>query len=62
MTSAFVSYSWDSDSRKAWTRDLSARLRSDGIDVKLDQCSPEWRCPLKVHRAARMIAQAVFQL
>ena len=37
MTTAFVSYSSDSDSHKAWTRELSARLRSDGVDVKLDQ-------------------------
>src|SRR3990172_5950182 len=37
MPSAFVSYSWDSESHKAWTRDLSARLRADGVDVKLDQ-------------------------
>src|SRR5438034_546357 len=34
---AFISYSWDSDAHKAWTRDLGARLRSDGVAVGLDQ-------------------------
>jgi hypothetical protein len=37
MPTAFVSYSWDSESHKTWTREFSARLRGDGIDVKLDQ-------------------------
>lgn len=35
--SAFVSYSWDSDQHKAWVHDLCKHLRSDGVDVKLDQ-------------------------
>lgn len=34
---AFISYSWDSDNHKQWVRDLSTRLRSNGVDVKLDQ-------------------------
>lgn len=34
---AFVSYSWDSDSHKGWVRDLASRLRTDGVDVTLDQ-------------------------
>lgn len=34
---AFISYSWDSDAHRSWVRDLAARLRSDGIDVMLDQ-------------------------
>ena len=37
MTRAFVSYSWDSDQHKKWVRELAARLRSDGVDVILDQ-------------------------
>lgn len=37
MPRAFISYSWDSEPHKAWTRELSARLRGDGVDVKLDQ-------------------------
>src|ERR1700722_5363586 len=34
---AFISYSWDSDAHKAWVAQLAGRLRSNGIDVKLDQ-------------------------
>lgn len=37
MTTAFVSYSWDSDAHKSWVRDLATRLRTCGIDVVLDQ-------------------------
>ncbi len=37
MKKVFVSYSWDNDDHKKWVRDLAARLRSDGIDVTLDQ-------------------------
>jgi hypothetical protein len=35
--SAFVSYSWDDDSHRAWVKELSAQLRADGVDVTLDQ-------------------------
>ena len=34
---AFVSYSWDDDSHKAWVRELATALRSDGVDTTLDQ-------------------------
>ncbi len=34
---AFISYSWDNDPHLAWVRDLASRLRSDGVDVTLDQ-------------------------
>ena len=37
MPTAFISYSWESDEHIKWVRDLSSRLRSDGIDAKLDQ-------------------------
>jgi hypothetical protein len=37
MTKAFISYSWDNDDHKNWVRELATRLRSDGIDVTLDQ-------------------------
>lgn len=37
MKKVFISYSWDNDDHKKWVRDLAARLRSDGIDVTLDQ-------------------------
>jgi|GEM_PF-383715 len=35
----FISYSWDSEAHKSWTKHLAARLRSDGVDVTLDQWS-----------------------
>ncbi len=34
---AFISYSWDNDPHIAWVRELASRLRSDGVDVTLDQ-------------------------
>jgi len=37
MPKAFVSYSWDSQDHKHWVLRLSERLRSDGVDVCLDQ-------------------------
>jgi hypothetical protein len=37
MQKVFISYSWDNDEHKLWVRELAARLRSDGIDVTLDQ-------------------------
>jgi TIR domain len=33
---AFISYSWDDETHKKWVRDLATRLRTDGIDVRLD--------------------------
>jgi FtsZ-binding cell division protein ZapB len=37
LPSAFISYSWDSDVHKRWTKEFATRLRRDGVDVKLDQ-------------------------
>ena len=37
MTTAFVSYSWDSGEHKAWVAQLATDLRNDGVDVILDQ-------------------------
>lgn len=34
---AFISYSWDDDDHKAWTKDFATRLRQHGVDVTLDQ-------------------------
>jgi hypothetical protein len=34
---AMISYSWDNDAHKAWVRTLATQLRSDGVDVSLDQ-------------------------
>jgi len=33
----FISYSWESEELKSWVKDLATKLRSNGIDVKLDQ-------------------------
>ncbi|HEX7424849.1 MAG TPA: toll/interleukin-1 receptor domain-containing protein [Terriglobales bacterium] len=33
----FISYGWESADHKKWVRDLALRLRSDGVDAKLDQ-------------------------
>jgi formylglycine-generating enzyme required for sulfatase activity len=33
----FISYSWDSESHKAWVRKLATRLRESGMDAILDQ-------------------------
>lgn len=32
----FISYSWDDEQHKHWVRELATRLRTDGVDVKLD--------------------------
>lgn len=34
---AFLSYAWESDAHLAWVHRLATRLRSDGVDVSLDQ-------------------------
>lgn len=51
----FISYSWDSDPHKIWVRDFSARLRSDGVDVTLDQwhLAPGDQLPEFMERAVR---------
>ncbi len=33
----FISYSWDSEEHKIWVKEFSTKLRTDGIDVSLDQ-------------------------
>ncbi len=33
----FISYSWDNEEHKAWVRELSERLVTNGVDVRLDQ-------------------------
>ncbi len=35
--SVFISYSWDSDDHRTWVAALAERLRTDGINVRLDQ-------------------------
>jgi hypothetical protein len=34
---AFISYSWDSEEHKDWTREFADTLASNGIDIILDQ-------------------------
>jgi len=55
MPTAFISYSWESDQHKAWVRDFAARLRADGIDVRLDQWDlvPGDQLPEFMERAVR---------
>ncbi len=38
---AFMSYSWDEESHKAWVKSLSARLRGNGVDLTLDRWAVE---------------------
>jgi hypothetical protein len=54
-STAFVSYSWDSDDHKVWVRSLSARLRAEGVDVILDQwhVAPGDQLPEFMERAIR---------
>lgn len=37
IPSVLVSYSWDSEEHKTWVREISQRLRLNGVNVKLDQ-------------------------
>ncbi|MBN1450502.1 MAG: toll/interleukin-1 receptor domain-containing protein [Anaerolineales bacterium] len=55
MTKVFISYSWDNDDHKNWVRELATRLRSDGIDVTLDQWHlvPGDQLPEFMERAVR---------
>ena len=34
---SFISYSWEDEEHKKWVKDLALKLRTDGVDVKLDQ-------------------------
>jgi len=55
MPSAFLSYSWDPEPHPTWVRELSSRLRSDGIESILDQWSaiPGDSLPQFMERAIR---------
>lgn len=53
---AFISYSWDSDTHKAWVKLLATRLRTEnGIDITLDQWEvvPGDQLPVFMERAIR---------
>lgn len=55
MTTAFVSYSWDSDEHKAWVAQIATKLRNDGVNVILDQWHlvPGDQLPVFMERAVR---------
>jgi hypothetical protein len=52
---AFISYTWESDEHKTWVRQFATRLRSDGIDVRLDQweLAPGDQLPSFMEQAVR---------
>jgi hypothetical protein len=52
---AFVSYSWDDEDHKRWTKTFAGQLRADGVDVTLDQWAavPGDRLPHFMEKAIR---------
>src|SRR4051812_25772594 len=34
---AFLSYAWENEEHRAWVREFATRLRTDGVNVTLDQ-------------------------
>ena len=52
---AFLSYSWDDSSHKAWVRELASRLRQDGVQTILDQwhAAPGDQLPRFMEQAVR---------
>ncbi len=54
-SSAFISYSWDDEEHKEWVRTIAARLRSDGVDITIDQWGtvPGDQLPAFMERAIR---------
>jgi hypothetical protein len=51
----FISYSWDDEDHKQWTKAFAARLRADGVDATLDQWAtvPGDRLPHFMEQAIR---------
>jgi hypothetical protein len=51
----FISYSWDDEPHKDWVKAFATRLRSDGVDVTLDQwhLQPGDQLPAFMERAVR---------
>ncbi len=57
----FISYSWDSEEHRLWVKNLASRLRSNGVNVILD----EWHLELGADRTLfmeRAIAESDFVL
>jgi hypothetical protein len=52
---AFISYSWDDEAHKHWTKELAARLRADGVDATIDRWAvvPGDRLPVFMEQAIR---------
>jgi hypothetical protein len=52
---AFISYSWDDEAHKDWTKTLATRLRAEGVDVTLDRWAaiPGDRLPQFMEEAIR---------
>src|SRR5258708_32864061 len=50
-----MSYSWDDEPHQEWVREFAARLRSDGVEVMLDQwhLAPGDQLPAFMERAVR---------
>lgn len=55
VPTAFISYSWDSEELKSWVAALGTRIRSDGIDLMLDEwhLHPGDQLPHFMERAIR---------
>lgn len=55
VPAVFVSYCWESDVHKQWVREFATRLRSDGVDVRLDiwEIAPGDQLPAFMDRAVR---------
>ncbi len=53
--SAFISYAWENNDHQAWVQDFAARLRTDGVDAKLDEWELGFGDPLTefMERAVR---------
>jgi hypothetical protein len=53
--SAFLSYACENDTHRAWVREFATRLRTDGVDVTLDQWAvhPGDQLPAFMERAVR---------
>lgn len=53
--SAFISYAWDDDAHQEWVKEFATRLRSDGVNVTLDQwhLAPGDQLPAFMERAVR---------
>ena len=53
--SAFISYAWEDDDHHAWVQHFATRLRTDGVDAKLDEWELGFGDPLTefMERAVR---------